>query len=54
MTKEDKDLEGLWEKYNSICEDCGPGNGCDDCRDCPSAQEKFEIYKKIKKLEENR
>lgn len=53
MTNEDKELllKELWEKYNKICKDCGPGNGCDDCRGCLSAQEKFEIYKKIKSIE---
>ncbi len=44
-------INKLWKDYWDVCRDCGPGNGCDDCRGCERAKEKDEIYKKIKLLE---
>jgi len=55
MKQEDKEqlLNDLWKQYHKVCEDCGSGNGCDDCRDCPSVIKKDEIRKKIEELKTN-
>jgi len=42
-----KELE---DKYYSICDGCGPGNGCDDCRDCDKGDEKGKIYKELSSI----
>lgn len=42
-----KELE---DKYYSICDGCGPGNGCDDCRDCDKGNEKGKIYKELSSI----
>lgn len=42
-----KELE---DKYYSICDNCGPGNGCDDCRDCDKGDEKEKIYKELSSI----
>lgn len=51
MENKELRIKELWDEYYNVCKDCGPGNGCDDCRDCPEAEKKYEIYKKIKELE---
>jgi len=42
-----KELE---DKYYSICDGCGPGNGCDDCRDCDKGDEKSKIYRELSSI----
>ena len=42
-----KELE---DKYYSICDNCGPGNGCDDCRYCDKGDEKGKIYKELSSI----
>lgn len=48
--KENK-LNQLWSDYTNVCKDCGPGNGCDDCRYCDKAEQKHKIYLEIQKLQ---
>lgn len=34
------------------CRDCGPGNGCDDCRGCEDGKRDWEMWNEVKKLKE--
>ena len=36
----------------SPCHNCGPGNGCDDCRGCEDGQLDHKLYKKVSELKE--
>ena len=52
LTKEDivAKIKAAESKYykESPCKHCGPGNGCDDCRDCEGAKKDFELSKILK------
>lgn len=37
-------------RKNNPCSHCGPGNGCDDCRDCKDAIVSINMRKEIQNL----
>ena len=41
-----KDAEKYYYK-NNPCYHCGPGNGCDDCRDCKDGKISHEMWQKV-------
>lgn len=41
-----KEAERYYNK-NNPCYHCGPGNGCDDCRDCADSKISHEMWQKV-------
>ena len=44
--KKIKEAENYYYK-NNPCYKCGPGNGCDDCRDCKDGKISHEMWQKV-------
>lgn len=44
--KKVKEAESYYYKHNP-CYHCGPGNGCDDCRDCSESKKSRELWKEL-------
>lgn len=53
MERDAKSIAEAWKKYDneSPCRDCGPGNGCDDCRDCQENKINHRNYEIASNLE---
>lgn len=47
--KKIKEAENYYYK-NNPCYHCGPGNGCDDCRDCKQREVSNKMYKEVYNL----
>jgi hypothetical protein len=47
--KKIKEAENFYYK-NNPCYHCGPGNGCDDCRDCKQREVSNKMYKEVYNL----